>query len=76
MSVPRSVSRTRKEAATRLSTSVYEAIKDDILRGVYKPGEALTEKDFAKRYKSSWTDVRRVSWIPLEVERRSSGPVC
>ena len=32
-----------------LSEKVYKAFKRDIIRGVYQPGEPLTEKVLAKR---------------------------
>ena len=51
-----------------LSEKVYKAFKRDIIRGVYQPGEPLTEKVLAKRYKSSRTPVRE-SALRLQQER-------
>src|ERR1041385_9325914 len=39
-----------------LSQRVYHALKHDIITGRYQPGEALSEKELAKRYRSSRTD--------------------
>jgi DNA-binding GntR family transcriptional regulator len=50
-----------------LSEKVYAALKRDI-RGVYQPGAALSEKIFAKKYKSSRTPVRE-SALRLQHER-------
>ncbi|HEV2617841.1 MAG TPA: GntR family transcriptional regulator, partial [Candidatus Acidoferrales bacterium] len=44
-----------------LSERLYQALKRDIIRGVYPPGEALGEKDLAKRYKGSRTPVREAA---------------
>jgi DNA-binding GntR family transcriptional regulator len=44
-----------------LSTRVYQAMKRDIVTGVYTPGEALSEKDLAERYRSSRTPVREAA---------------
>lgn len=51
-----------------LSEKVYAALKRDIIRGVYQPGAALSEKILAKRYKSSRTPVRE-SALRLQHER-------
>jgi DNA-binding GntR family transcriptional regulator len=51
-----------------LSEKVYKAFKHDIIRGVYQPGEPLTEKVLAKRYKGSRTPVRE-SALRLQQER-------
>jgi DNA-binding GntR family transcriptional regulator len=51
-----------------LSEKVYRALKRDIIRGVYQPGEGLSEKILAKRYKSSRTPVRE-SALRLQHER-------
>ncbi len=51
-----------------LSEKVYKAFKRDIIRGVYQPGEPLTEKVLAKRYKASRTPVRE-SALRLQQER-------
>lgn len=44
-----------------LSERVYQALKSDIIRGVFQPGEALSEKDLAKRYRGSRTPVREAA---------------
>jgi DNA-binding GntR family transcriptional regulator len=44
-----------------LSERVYQALKQDIIRGVFQPGEALSEKDLAKRYRGSRTPVREAA---------------
>src|SRR4029077_840673 len=51
-----------------LSEKVYKAFKRDIIHGVYQPGEPLTEKVLAKRYKGSRTPVRE-SALRLQQER-------
>jgi len=51
-----------------LSEKVYKAFKRDIIHGVYQPGEPLTEKALAKRYKGSRTPVRE-SALRLQQER-------
>lgn len=51
-----------------LSEKVYKAFKRDIIRGVYQPGEPLTEKVLARRYKGSRTPVRE-SALRLQQER-------
>jgi len=40
---------------------VYQALKHDIVRGHYKAGEALGEKELAQRYKGSRTPVREAA---------------
>jgi GntR family transcriptional regulator, rspAB operon transcriptional repressor len=50
-----------------LGERVYQALKKDIIRGVFKPGEALTEQDLAARYHSSRTPVRE-SGVRLQRE--------
>lgn len=44
-----------------LSERLYQGLKRDIIRGIYPPGEALGEKDLAKRYRSSRTPVREAA---------------
>ena len=44
-----------------LSERLYQGLKRDIIRGIYPPGEALGEKDLARRYKSSRTPVREAA---------------
>jgi DNA-binding GntR family transcriptional regulator len=51
---------TRRNGAS-LSERVYQALKQDIIRGVFQPGEALSEKDLAKRYRGSRTPVREAA---------------
>ncbi len=55
-------------APATLSEKVYRAFKRDIIRGVYQPGEALSEKDLAGRYKGSRTPVREAA-VRLQNER-------
>lgn len=55
-------------AATTLSERVYRAFKRDIIHGVYQPGESLSEKDLAPRYKASRTPVREAA-VRLQNER-------
>jgi len=52
----------------KLSEKVYRALKRDIIRGVHPAGEFLSEKDLAKRYKSSRTPVREAA-LRLQEER-------
>jgi len=54
--------------AATLSEKVYRAFKRDIIHGVYQPGEALSEKDLAERYKGSRTPVREAA-VRLQDER-------
>jgi len=62
---PRSMS---PEPAATLSEKIYRALKRDIIRGVYQPGEALDEKDLTDRYKGSRTPVREAA-VRLQNER-------
>jgi DNA-binding GntR family transcriptional regulator len=50
-----------RRATGSLSQRVYHALKTDIIRGVFQPGEALSEKDLAKRYRGSRTPVREAA---------------
>jgi GntR family transcriptional regulator, rspAB operon transcriptional repressor len=50
-----------RHATGSLSARVYQALKNDIIRGVFQPGEALSEKDLAKRYRGSRTPVREAA---------------
>ena len=52
----------------KLSDKVYKVLKRDIIRGVHAPGQALTEKDLARRYRSSRTPVREAA-LRLQEER-------
>ena len=44
-----------------LSERVYQALKRDIVTGIFQSGEALTEKVLARRYKASRTPVREAA---------------
>jgi GntR family transcriptional regulator, rspAB operon transcriptional repressor len=44
-----------------LSERIYQSLKKDIVRGVFRPGEALTEQDLASRYDGSRTPVREAA---------------
>lgn len=44
-----------------LGDRVYQALKRDIITGVFQSGEALTEKLLAKRYRGSRTPVREAA---------------
>ena len=44
-----------------LSDRVYRTLKRDIITGVHRPGDALTENLLAKRYKGSRTPVREAA---------------
>jgi GntR family transcriptional regulator, rspAB operon transcriptional repressor len=50
-----------RRSSASLSERVYQALKQDIIRGVFQPGEALSEKDLAKRYRGSRTPVREAA---------------
>jgi len=47
--------------STSLGDRVYQALKRDIITGVFPSGEALTEKMLAKRYRGSRTPVREAA---------------
>ena len=51
-----------------LSERVYSAFKLDIIHGIFQPGEALSEKDLARRYKASRTPVREAA-VRLQNDR-------
>jgi DNA-binding GntR family transcriptional regulator len=51
-----------------LSERVYSAFKLDIIHGMFQPGEALSEKDLARRYKASRTPVREAA-VRLQNDR-------
>ncbi len=55
-------------APTTLSEKVYCAFKRDIIYGVFQPGEALSEKDLANRYRGSRTPVREAA-VRLQNDR-------
>jgi DNA-binding GntR family transcriptional regulator len=52
----------------KLSDKIYKLFKRDIIRGVHAPGQALTEKDLARRYRSSRTPVREAA-LRLQEDR-------
>ena len=51
----------RQTSTDSLSQRVYQALKHDIITGVHPSGEALGEKDLARRYSSSRTPVREAA---------------
>ena len=54
--------------ADTLSEKVYRALKRDIIRCIYQPGEALSEKLLTVKYKGSRTPVREAV-VRLQQER-------
>ena len=54
--------------AATLSERAYIALKRDIIYGLFQPGESLSEKDPARRYKSSRTPVREAA-VRLQNDR-------
>jgi DNA-binding GntR family transcriptional regulator len=58
----------RGSSRDKLSEKVYKALKRDIIRGVYPAGEPLSEKELAKKYKSSRTPVREAA-VRLQEDR-------
>ncbi|MGB7680922.1 MAG: GntR family transcriptional regulator [Candidatus Acidiferrales bacterium] len=61
----------RESAGSRagtLSEKVYRALKRDIIRCIYQPGETLSEKLLTAKYKGSRTPVREAV-VRLEQER-------
>jgi DNA-binding GntR family transcriptional regulator len=46
---------------TQLREHVYQALRKDIITGVYKPGQALKEEVLAERYSTSRTPVREAA---------------
>lgn len=67
----RSSSRSSARAAAfpraSLAEHVYQSLKRDIIAGIYKPGEALSESVLGKRYAASRTPVREAG-VRLERE--------
>lgn len=61
LSLPGRHAAIRETSTDSLSQRVYQALKRDIITGVHPPGEALGEKDLAKRYSSSRTPVREAA---------------
>lgn len=55
-------------APATLSERVYSAFKRDIIHGFFQPGEALSEKELARRYKASRTPVREAA-VRLQNDR-------
>ena len=54
--------------ALTLGEKVYQAFKRDIIYGVFQPGEPLSEKELAHRYKASRTPVREAA-VRLQNDR-------
>lgn len=54
--------------APTLSEKVYESFKRDIIYGIFQPGEPLSEKELAHRYKASRTPVREAA-VRLQNDR-------
>ncbi len=52
-----SVIRSGSDSST-LAERVYQQLKQDIVRGVFQPGEAINEKVLARKYEGSRTPVR------------------
>lgn len=52
---------TGQPAFRSLSSVAYEAIKKDIVTGLFKPGEALSENRLAKQYAISRTPIREAT---------------
>jgi len=44
-----------------LTEQVYSALKEDIISGALRPGQAFTEKELTQRYKASRTPVREAA---------------
>lgn len=55
-------------APATLSETVYSSFKRDIIHGYFQPGEALSEKELAHRYKASRTPVREAA-VRLQNDR-------
>ena len=55
-------------APATLSERVYSAFKRDIIHGFFQPGEALSEKELAHRYRASRTPVREAA-VRLQNDR-------
>lgn len=55
-------------APATLSERVYSAFKRDIIHGFFQPGEPLSEKELAHRYKTSRTPVREAA-VRLQTDR-------
>lgn len=55
-------------APATLSERVYSAFKRDIIHGFFQPGEALSEKELAHRYRASRTPVREAA-VRLQTDR-------
>ena len=61
LSLPMRHASIRETSTDSLTKRVYQALKRDIITGVHPPGEALSEKDLAERYRSSRTPVREAA---------------
>jgi DNA-binding GntR family transcriptional regulator len=57
-----------RPAPATLSDRVYSAFKRDIIHGFFQPGESLSEKELARRYKASRTPVREAA-VRLQNDR-------
>ena len=55
-------------APATLSERVYSAFKRDIIHGFFQPGESLSEKELAHRYRASRTPVREAA-VRLQNDR-------
>ena len=55
-------------APATVSERVYSAFKRDIVHGFFQPGEALSEKELAHRYRASRTPVREAA-VRLQNDR-------
>jgi GntR family transcriptional regulator, rspAB operon transcriptional repressor len=66
--VVRTQSGSSRAASASLSEHVYQSLKRDLVTGVYLPGDALSEKDLAARYRSSRTPVREAA-VRLQQDR-------
>src|SRR4029077_3280202 len=69
LAIPARLSAMEASAAPiSLGGRVYQALKRDIITGVFQSGEALTEKMLAKRYRASRTPVREAA-VRLQQEQ-------
>jgi DNA-binding GntR family transcriptional regulator len=57
----RSMGVVRNGQKESLADRVYRTLKRDIVRGVYQPGEPISENQLARRYKGSRTPVREAA---------------
>src|ERR1043165_4886404 len=59
--IPERLTTSAAKGSGSLGDRVYQALKRDIITGVFQSGEALTEKNLAKRYRGSRTPVREAA---------------